>query len=237
MNKLKQYLSKIDNWVTIFFVIVPFASSVISAFHIYEFLKLGNVIWVSITGALIFEIANITIIFALVVMKKLNPTYVWITFSLLVVLQYLGNIYYSYNYVYVALQQSNSFLTSFVELLHIESNNRVANFILALLLGIPFPTLSILLSKSLVDYLEESEEQKDSSLIIQYKEKMQILEEEQNHIKSLINDLYDDVKSEDTALEEKIDEVKKSLDKHLIRNNVYTITEQESGKSHKIKLS
>ena len=237
MNKLKQYLSKIENWVTIFFVIVPFASSVISAFHIYEFLKLGNVIWVSITGALIFEIANIAIIFALVVMKKLNPTYVWITFSLLVVLQYLGNIYYSYNYVYVALQQSNSFLTSFTELFNIGSDNRFANFILALLLGIPFPTLSILLSKSLVDYLEESEEQKDSSLIVQYKEKIQKLEEEQDHIYHLLHDIQDDIKSEDTALEEKIDEVKKNLDKHLIRNNVYTITEQESGKSHKIKLS
>lgn len=234
MNSLKEYLSHLKNWITIFFVAVPLASSIISAFHIYEFLKLGNVIWVSITGALIFEIANIAIIFALVVMKKLNPVYVWITFSLLVILQYLGNIYYSYNYIHEALQTSNSFLISFVELLHIEANNKVANFILALLLGIPFPTLSILLSKSLVDYLDQTEEEVNSNLIVQYEERLSQLE---NKRENDIQEIYDIIKSEDTNLEEQIQEIKKNLDKYLIKKDTYTITEVESGKSHKIKLS
>lgn len=245
MKKLKEYLSNIKNWVTIFFILVPFISSVISAFHIYEFLNLGNQHWVAITGAITFEIANIAIIFALVTMKKLNPIYVWITFTLLVVLQYLGNIYYSYNYVYEALRNDNNFIVSFLELTHIGTDNKLANFILSLLLGIPFPTLSILLSKSLVDYLDEDDDEEfkiDQIKILDDKiiaslERIENLNKEfdilKNQIENQMHEIFDEYATYKTEIKNDLDS---NLSKKLDKKDKYILTEINSGKNLNIKL-
>ena len=72
--------NKKDYWKAItiaFFLAVPFASSMISTWHIYDLFELGNPSWMSIVLACVIEIGSLASLLALANMKKIKIIYVW----------------------------------------------------------------------------------------------------------------------------------------------------------------
>lgn len=143
--------------IILIFLIVPFISSIISMIHVVRFLSLGNTYGVSLTLAITYEIANLTILMAVVLMKKLRAVFVWLCFIVLLIVQIIGNVYYSYDYILGQITIDKTFLDTFIsfvqQIIELEDRKSVV-FILSCFLGLPIPMVSLLLVKSVVDYLE-----------------------------------------------------------------------------------
>jgi len=152
-----KFSKKTKGSIILIFLIVPFISSVISMIHVVKFLSLGNTYVVAVTLAITYEIANLTILMAMVLMKKLRAFFVWACFVVLLSVQIVGNVYYSYDFILVNIAGNSGYLTTFIsfiqEMIEFE-NNKTIVFTLACFLGLPIPMVSLFLVKSVVDYLE-----------------------------------------------------------------------------------
>lgn len=153
----------VKNLIVIVFLVVPVVSSVISMIHVYKFLLLGNPDVLAIVMSVTYELANLTTLVAVVVMKRLRQAYVWICFFVLVIIQVIGNVYYSFDYVHRKIAQEADWLVNLVRFMKqmIDLPQADLIFVLACVIGLPIPMVSLLLVKSTADYLS-SMNQEDS---------------------------------------------------------------------------
>lgn len=140
------------------FLIVPALASVISCWHLIKFFGLGDPNWLSVSLAFTFEAGSIASLIALTVLDKIKKGLVYFIFALLLVMQLAGNVYSVFDYVNAMLAIHPAWLANFVELLSPFGKIEPATykFILAMIIGLPIPLISLSFLKSLVDYLEVS---------------------------------------------------------------------------------
>jgi len=130
------------------------------------------------------------------ILSKLNRTIVWSIFILLFLLQIIGNIYYSFDYITIKMATNSTYLNSFQELMNrfftdIELPD--VKLILSIIIGAPIPIISLMLLKSLMDYIkpskntdENNNELNDENII--EKKLIQNIENENDNIEEKIND-------------------------------------------------
>ena len=138
------------------FIIVPLLSSIISTVHLVGMFYLGNPSWISITIAVAIEIGAVASFLTLSILSKLNKVIVWSMFSLLFLMQVIGNVYFSYDWVTLKIAESPNWLQNFKEMIEFFSFDitmKNAKMILAMLVGIPIPLISVFLLKSVADYI------------------------------------------------------------------------------------
>lgn len=184
MNKYLDYI------IRAFYIAVPFGCSILSAYHLIDFIKLANYDWASITIAIIIEIASLSCIFGLVSLDKIDKNLLWITFSIVTTIQIIGNWYAAYDFLFNKVNENSGYLGSFKEMM-LDIDNLVLKFILSFLLGSIMPCLSILQSKSLAKYLEnskiESQEEEKQLIISQELESLKL--EMKNEMLNVLNEL------------------------------------------------
>lgn len=161
------------------FLAVPALSSLISTIHIVTFFGLGNMSWMAIILALAFEIGSIASLMTLTVLDKINKAAVWFIFFVLVVMQMLGNVYYTYDFISQAMVSNPQWIDSFIDLVEMMTmqklEERTTKFILSLLIGLPIPVISLAFLKSVSDYLKPDNTEKDE--ITEIKNDSEILTE------------------------------------------------------------
>lgn len=138
------------------FVAVPLLSSIISTIHLVDMYYLGNPNWLAVTIAIAIEIGAVASFLTLSILNNLNKTIVWSMFFLLFILQVWGNVYYSYDWVTQKILIDPNWLSTFKEMMEFfsyEMSMETAKMILAMIVGIPIPLMSLMLLKSLVDYI------------------------------------------------------------------------------------
>lgn len=166
------------------FLAVPALSSLISTIHIITFFGLGNMSWMAIILALAFEIGSIASLMTLTVLDKVNRFAVWFIFFVLVVMQMLGNVYYTYDFISQAMASNPQWIDSFIDLVEMMTmqklEQRTTKFILSLLIGLPIPIISLAFLKSVSDYLKpETNTQDKVELIEEPKSKEETVESEE----------------------------------------------------------
>lgn len=138
------------------FVTVPILSSLISTVHLVDMYFLGNPYWISVTIAVAIEIGAVASFLTLSILSKLNKIIVWSMFFLLFFLQVWGNVYFSYDWVTDKIAADPNWLATFKEMMEFfsyEMTTKTAKMILAMVVGIPIPLMSLMLLKSVVDYI------------------------------------------------------------------------------------
>jgi hypothetical protein len=150
------------------FLSVPIIASFVSTFHIYHLFQLGNPVWIALMLALAFEIGSLSIMLALAVLNKLNRNLVWFIFIVIFLMQIIGNVYDSYRFMDVMLEENPEWLKSFNSLyknilemfgvLVKDLEKEKIQTILSLIIGLPIPIISISFFKSLTQYLDNSSE-------------------------------------------------------------------------------
>ena len=139
------------------FLAVPVLASIISTLHIVHYLNLGNPDWMSYFLSITFEVGSIASFVALSVLDKLKKGMVLFIFFILFLMQLMGNVYFSFEYINIKLLADPNWLNSFIELVRpIYDAEYVSTykFILAMIIGVPIPLVSLSFLKSLVDYLK-----------------------------------------------------------------------------------
>ncbi len=202
------------------FLAVPALSSLISTIHIITFFGLGNMTWMAIILALAFEIGSIASLMTLAVLDKINRFAVWFIFVVLVAMQMLGNVYYTYDYISQAMATNPQWIDSFIDLVEMMTmqklEQRTTKFILSLLIGLPIPIISLAFLKSVSDYLKPEEKTKSTEkqleeLVVETNDevietsevKEDTKEEEKEEI--VASEETEEVKSEETQSEETLD--------------------------------
>jgi len=159
MNIKKQNTRQMIIWV---YLSIPILSSVISFIHMIKFLSLGNYLWVAILMSITYEIINIFVILAISIMGRLQRTYVWSIFYIVLFTQIFGNIYFIYSYTKYKIDDNSKYISHFSQIIDtiispiadpLSSNGHV--FLLSIIMGLPIPLISLLISKSLQKYLSD----------------------------------------------------------------------------------
>lgn len=195
--------------VIIFFLSIPFLSSLISTLHIIRFFSLGNPNWMSLVLAVTFEIGSLASLMSFSVLDKIKKGPIYFIFGLLFIMQLIGNIYFSFDYVSQKVLQDPNWLLTFKELIGFiigeNPDSSLIKFILSLVIAVPIPLISISFTKSLVDYLESpKEEVKEESHKVEILE--EVKEEESIELKE-----KEPIIEETPIIENNIEEVKETI--------------------------
>ncbi len=141
------------------FLAVPFLSSLISTLHIVTFFGLGNLPWMAVVLAIAFEIGSIASLMTLAVLDRINRFAVWFIFVVLISMQMIGNVYYTYDFVSTMMASNAQWINNFVELIEVTTmqklDPRTTKLVLSLLIGLPIPVVSLAFLKSVADYLRQ----------------------------------------------------------------------------------
>lgn len=154
-NKLLQKL------VILSFISVPLISSVISTVHLVDLFMLGNPGWMAKTIAVAIELGAIASFMTLSIMGKLNKFFVWSVFIILFIMQIIGNVYFSFNFLTEQIALNPNYVNSFKEMVEFFLDTISARDIkmyISLLIGTVIPLISIFLLKSMTEYLGTDEE-------------------------------------------------------------------------------
>jgi hypothetical protein len=121
-----------------------------------DFFYLGNPGWISYTVAFAIEIGSVASFLTLSILSKLNKNIVWGMFFILFLMQVIGNIYFTYDWVSIKMMENPNWLTNFREMSEFFFDDvevKTTKMILSLLIGVPIPLISVFLLKSTADYL------------------------------------------------------------------------------------
>ena len=130
------------------FITPPIIISIISAIHLIDFYQIGNPDWISYALAGSIELASIASLLALVFLGKIKKGALIFLFSILIIIQLLGNMYFSFVY----FQNSNT-LKSILDFFAMDNNLtslRILSFIIS---GVPV-IISLSFIKISMSYME-----------------------------------------------------------------------------------
>lgn len=211
--------SNLRNIVIASFISVPLISSIISMVHLVDLFSLGNPGWMAKTVAFAIELGAIASFMALSIMGKLNKFFVWAVFIVLFIMQLIGNIYYSYNFVSQQILINANWVSSFKEMYEFFFDKTTMldiKMYLSILIASVIPIISIFLLKSLTEYLGTDipkEIEKEETLI----------EETASETEDLIKEEDNDEEKEDFDVVNKIeDNIESPTEEFLVNDTKET---------------
>lgn len=144
----------------IFFILVMLGS-LVSAYHIFETMSIGNPIIFALAIAVVYEFAQVLIVLLIPQIKDKTKSYVFSVFAIIILIQLFSNIYYSYNFIQSHMDKNAVMFNNFYDILNIFSeitDKKLVTFIFASIIGMPIPIITLLLAKIFSDKNDEDDD-------------------------------------------------------------------------------
>lgn len=142
----------------ILFAILYISVALVSTFHAISFFGLANNSWVSVMLAITFEIGQAAVLFSILIgASGKNKVIPWILMCVLTLVQILGNVFSSYEYL---ITNSADELRFFKEPIFVWTDlpDDQCNVILTYIIGAILPIVALLMTSMVTSYLNKSEE-------------------------------------------------------------------------------
>ena len=142
----------------ILFAILYISVALVSTFHAVSFFGLANNSWVSVMLAITFEIGQAAVLFSILTgASGKNNVIPWILMCVLTLVQILGNVFSSYEYL---ITNSADNLRFFKEPIFVwtELPDDQCNVILTYIIGAILPIVALLMTSMVTNYLNKDEE-------------------------------------------------------------------------------
>lgn len=142
----------------ILFAILYISVALVSTFHAISFFGLANNSWVSVMLAITFEIGQAAVLFSILTgASGKNKVIPWILMCVLTLVQVLGNVFSSYEYL---ITNSGDNLRFFKEPIFVWTDlpDNQCNVILTYIIGAILPIVALLMTSMVTNYLNKSEE-------------------------------------------------------------------------------
>ena len=142
----------------ILFAILYISFALVSTFHAVSFFGLANNSWISVMLAITFEIGQAAVLFSILTgASGKNKVIPWILMCVLTLVQVLGNVFSSYEYL---ITNSGDNLRFFKEPIFVWTDlpDNQCNVILTYIIGAILPIVALLMTSMVTDYLNKSEE-------------------------------------------------------------------------------
>jgi len=139
------------------FISVPILSSLISTIHLVGMFDLGNFTWMSVLLSIAFELGSIASFLVPAILPNIKKEMVYTIFAMLAALQIIGNVYFSYDFMFDKVLMNANWLDSFIAFINnfgTFTKNETMLY-LSSIIGIPIPLISLFFLKSWMDYLKE----------------------------------------------------------------------------------
>ena len=142
----------------ILFAILYISVALVSTFHAISFFGLANNSWISVMLAITFEIGQAAVLFSILTgASGKNKVIPWILMCVLTLVQVLGNVFSSYEYL---ITNSGDNLRFFKEPIFVWTDlpDNQCNVILTYIIGAILPIVALLMTSMVTNYLNKSEE-------------------------------------------------------------------------------
>ena len=142
----------------ILFAILYISVALVSTFHAISFFGLANNSWVSVMLAITFEIGQAAVLFSILTgASGKNKVIPWILMCVLTLVQILGNVFSSYEYL---ITNSGDNLRFFKEPIFVWTDlpDNQCNVILTYIIGAILPIVALLMTSMVTNYLNKFEE-------------------------------------------------------------------------------
>ena len=142
----------------ILFAILYISVALVSTFHAVSFFGLANNSWVSVMLAITFEIGQAAVLFSILTgASGKNKIIPWILMGVLTLVQILGNVFSSYEYL---ITNSADNLRFFKEPIFVWTDlpDDQCNVILTYIIGAILPIVALLMTSMVTNYLNKDEE-------------------------------------------------------------------------------
>ena len=150
--------------LTILFSLLYLAVGFVSTYHAVAFFSISNESWLAIILAIAFEVGQAAVLFSLLV-NKTKKTMPWILMGVLTLVQVLGNVYSSYQYMII-----HNSVMFFLQ----DPNPKVNQVMISYITGAILPIVSLCMTSMVVDAsgvdkesdeIVEPEEEQESKII------------------------------------------------------------------------
>ena len=142
----------------ILFAILYISVALVSTFHAISFFGLANIDWVSVMLAITFEIGQAAVLFSILTgASGKNKIIPWVLMCVLTLVQILGNVFSSYEYL---ITHSGDNLRFFKEPIFVWTDlpDNQCNVILTYIIGAILPIVALLMTSMVTNYLNKDEE-------------------------------------------------------------------------------
>ena len=142
----------------ILFAVLYISVALVSTFHAVSFFGLANNSWVSVMLAITFEIGQAAVLFSILTgASGKNKIIPWILMCVLTLVQILGNVFSSYEYL---ITNSADNLRFFKEPIFVWTDlpDDQCNVILTYIIGAILPVVALLMTSMVTNYLNKDEE-------------------------------------------------------------------------------
>lgn len=142
----------------ILFAILYISVALVSTFHAISFFGLANNSWISVMLAVTFEIGQAAVLFSILTgASGKNKVIPWILMCVLTLVQILGNVFSSYEYL---ITNSGDNLRFFKEPIFVWTDlpDNQCNVILTYIIGAILPIVALLMTSMVTNYLNKDEE-------------------------------------------------------------------------------
>lgn len=163
--------------LTSLFCILYLAVGFVSTYHSIGFFSISNESWLAIILAIAFEIGQAAVLFSLLVSKE-KKTMPWILMGVLTLVQVLGNVYSSYQYMVLNSQDSIKYFTDSVLFYLQDPNPQVNQVMISYITGAILPIVALCMTSMVVDTSgveEKDEEEKEEDVIEESNEESKII--------------------------------------------------------------
>lgn len=136
--------------LTFLFSILYLAVGFVSTYHSIGFFSISNENWLAIILAIAFEVGQAAVLFSLLVSKE-KKTMPWILMTVLTLVQVLGNVYSSYQYMVLNSQDSIKYFTDSVLFYLQDPNPQVNQVMISYITGAILPVVALCMTSMIVD--------------------------------------------------------------------------------------
>ena len=142
----------------ILFAILYISVALVSTFHAISFFGLANNSWISVMLAITFEIGQAAVLFSILTgASGKNKIIPWVLMCVLTLVQILGNVFSSYEYL---ITHSGDNLRFFKEPIFVWTDlpDDQCNVILTYIIGAILPIVALLMTSMVTNYLNKDED-------------------------------------------------------------------------------
>lgn len=145
--------------LTILFSLLYLAVGFVSCYHAVTFFSLSNSPWLATILSIAFEVGQAAVLFSLLINRsqKIMP---WILMGILTLVQCIGNIYSSYQYMMINSQEFIQYFTNSVLFFIQDPNPQVNNVMISYITGAILPIVSLCMTSMVVDVMNLKDEGK-----------------------------------------------------------------------------
>ena len=142
------------------FSVLYLAVGFVSTYHAVSFFSMSNAGWLAVILAVAFEIGQAAVLFSLLTSKtkKIMP---WVLMSVLTLVQVLGNVFSSYQYMMINSTEQIKYFTDSVLFFLQDPDPKVNQVMISYITGAILPIVSLCMTSMVVNVagLENKEDQ------------------------------------------------------------------------------